>query len=201
MDLAKMLAKIELIESLHDQNFTSIRQTRTGLASLSPNPDIAKGQLSSSCVFQLSVEPKIIHVVGFSEGDHAATPSDIIESTNITRGVIDNYFLGPPRILADPKIQKRKEDLMEDTKLLLEAIQNLPGDKPEDPWTDPKNLAQAIQIGLLDAPHLAGNEYASGKIITQIKNGACLAIDPNSGKPLNENERISRIYTAAETRK
>jgi len=201
MDLAKMLAKIELIESFHDQNFTSIRQTRTGLASLSSHPDMAKGQLSSSCVFQLSVEPKIIHVVGFSEGDHAATPSDIIESTNITRGVIDNYFLGPPRILADPKIQKRKEDLMEDTKLLLEAIQNLPGDKPEDPWTDPKNLAQAIQIGLLDAPHLAGNEYASGKIITQIKNGACLAIDPNSGKPLNENERISRIYTAAETRK
>ena len=201
MDLAKILAKIELIESLHDHNFTSIRQTRTGLASLSPHPDIAKGQLSSSCVFQLSVEPKIIHVVGFSEGDHAATPSDIIESTNIIRGVIDNYFLGPPRILADPEIQERKEDLMEETKLLLEAIQNLPADKPEDPWTDPKNLARAIQKGLLDAPHLAGNEYAAGKIITQIKNGACLAIDPDSGKPLSENERISRIYTAAETRK
>jgi len=201
MDLAKILAKIELIESLHDQNFTTIRQTRTGLASLSPHPDIAKGQLSSSCVFQLSMEPKIIHVVGFSEGDHAATPSDIIESTNIIRGVIDNYFLGPPRILADPEIQERKEDLMEETKLLLEAIQNLPADKPEDPWTDPKNLARAIQKGLLDAPHLAGNEYAAGKIITQIKNGACLAIDPDSGKPLSENERISRIYTAAETRK
>jgi hypothetical protein len=201
MDLAKMLAKIELIESLHDQNFTSIRQTRTGLASLSPHPDKAKGQLSSSCVFQLSVEPKIIHVVGFCEGDHAATPSDIIESANITRGVIENYFLGPPRILADPEIQERKEDLMEETKLLLKAIQNLPVDKPEDPWADPKNLAQAIQIGLLDAPHLAGNEYAAGKIITQIKNGACLAIDPDSGKPLSEKERISRVYTAAEKRK
>ncbi len=201
MDLAKMLAKIELIESLHDQNFTSIRQTRTGLASLSPNPDIAKGQLSSSCVFQLSVEPKIIHVVGFSEGDHAATPSDIIESANITRGVIDNYFLGSPRILADPEIQERKEELVEETKLLLEAIQNLPADKPEDPWTDSKNLARAIQKGLLDAPHLAGNEYAAGKIITQIKNGACLAIDPDSGKSLSEKERISRIYKATETRK
>ncbi len=201
MDIAKMLAKIELIESLHDENFTSIRQTRTGLACLSPHPDIAKGQLSSSCVFQLSVEPKIIHVVGFCEGDHAAIPSDIIESANITRGVIDNYFLGPPRILTDPKIQERKEELVKETKLLLSAIQNLPADKPEDPWTNPKNLAQAIQIGLLDAPHLAGNEYAAGKIITQIKNGACLAINPDSGKPLSEKERISRIYSSAETRK
>jgi hypothetical protein len=201
MDLAKMLAKIELIESLHDENFTSIRQTRTGLASLSPHPNVAKGQFSSSCVFQLSVEPKIIHVVGFSEGDHAATSSDIIESVNITRGVIENYFLGAPQILIDPEIQERKEKLLVETKLLLEAIQNLSPDKPEDPWTDPMNLARAIQVGLLDAPHLAGNEYAVGKIITQIKNGACLTIDPDSGKPLSEKERISRIYEAAETRK
>ncbi len=201
MDLAKMLAKIELIESLHDENFTTIRQTRTGLASLSPHPDRAKGQLSSSCVFQLSVEPRIIHVVGFSEGDHAATPSDIIESTNITRGVIDNYFLGSPRILADPKIQERKEELVEEAKLLLKAIQKLAPDKHEDPWTDPKNLSRAIQVGLLDAPHLAGNEFAAGKIITQIKNGACFTIDPDSGKPLSEKKRISRIYTAAETGK
>jgi hypothetical protein len=201
MDLAKMLAKIELIESLHDENFTSIRQTRTGLASLSPHPDVAKGQLSSSCVFQLSVEPKIIHVVGFCEGDHAAFPSDIIESANITRGVIDNYFLGPPRILTDPEIQARKQELVEETKILLRAIQNLPPDKEQDPWTDPKNLARAIQFGLLDAPHLAGNEYAAGKIITQIKNGACLTIDPDSGKPMSEKERISRIHTAAKKKK
>jgi methylmalonyl-CoA mutase cobalamin-binding subunit len=201
MDLAKILAKIELIESLHDENFTSIRQTRTGLACLSPHPDRAKGQLSASCVFQLSLEPKIIHVVGFSEGDHAATPSDIIESANITRGVIDNYSLGSPHMLADTEIQERKEQLAAEAKLLLKAIQNLPPHKKQDPWTDPKNLARAIRVGLLDAPHLAGNEHAAGKIITQIKNGACLAIDPDSGKPLSEKERISRIYAAAETSK
>jgi hypothetical protein len=201
MDLAKMLAKIELIESLHDENFASIRQTRTGLASLSAHPDMAKGQLSSSCIFQLSLKPEIIHVVGFSEGDHAATPSDIIESANITRGVIDSYFLGSPQILADSEIHKKKEELVRETKILLEAIQNLPPDKPEDSWTDPKNLARAIKVGLLDAPHLAGNEYAAGKIITQIKNGACLAIDPDSGKPLIEKERISRIFSDVKPRK
>ena len=33
-DLAKMLAKIEMIESLEDENFTVYRQARAGLASL-----------------------------------------------------------------------------------------------------------------------------------------------------------------------
>ena len=37
MDLAKMLAKIKLIESLHDDNFYSIREARTGLFSMPAN--------------------------------------------------------------------------------------------------------------------------------------------------------------------
>ena len=193
MDLAKMLAKIELIESLHDENFTSIRQTRTGLASLAPQPDIAKGQLSTSCLFQLSLEPRIIHVVGFCEGDHAATPADIIESANITRGVIENYDLGSPRILDDPRIRDRKKELVDETKFLLKSIQDLPEDKPEDPWTDPKTISLSIQKGLLDAPHLAGNAHAAGKVITRVQNGACYAVDPDSGEPVSEQERISRL--------
>jgi len=193
MDLAKMLAKIELIESLHDNNFTSIRQTRTGLASLSPDPDVAKGQLSSSCLFQMALEPKIVHVVGFCEADHAATPSDIIESAKITRGVIRNFSLGPPQILDDLRIKARKEELAEEAKCLLQAINDLAADKVEDPWTDPKTLAQAIQTGLLDAPHLAGNPYAAGKVLTQIRDGACYAIDSRSENLLDEKERISKI--------
>ncbi len=193
MDLAKMLAKIELIESLHDENFTSIRQTRTGLACLSPDPDVAKGQLSSSCLFQMTLEPKIVHVVGFCEADHAATPPDIIESTKITLGVIKNFSLGAPQILDDPRIKERKEELVEETKYLLQALKNLAADKVKDPWTDPKTLAQAIHKGLLDAPHLAGNPYATGKVHTQIRDGACYAVDPQSGNLLSEKERISRI--------
>jgi len=193
MDLAKMLAKIELIESLHDKNFTSIRQTRTGLASLSPDPDVAKGQLSSSCLFQLTLEPKIVHVVGFCEADHAATPKDIIESAKITLGIINNFSLGAPQILDDPRIRERKEELVEEAKYLLQAIKNLASDKVKDPWTDSKTLAQSILVGLLDAPHLAGNPYAAGKVFTQIRDGACYAVDPQSGNLLSEKERISRI--------
>ena len=193
MDLAKMLAKIELIESLHDKSFTSIRQTRTGLACLSPDPDIAKGQLSSSCLFQMSLEPKIVHVVGFCEADHAATPQDIIESAKISHGIIKNFSLGAPQILDDPRIKERKEELVEEANYLLQAFKNLASDKVKDPWTDPKTIAQAIHKGLLDAPHLAGNPYAAGKVLTQIRDGACYAIDPQSGNLLSEKERISRI--------
>jgi hypothetical protein len=191
MDLAKMLAKIELIESLHDENFTSIRQTRTGLTCLSPDPDVAKGQLSSSCLFQMTLEPNIVHVVGFCEADHAAIPPDIIESAKITLGIIQNFSLGAPQILDDPRIKERKEELVEETKYLLQAIKNLAADKIKDPWTDPKTLAQAIHKGLLDAPHLAGNQYAAGKVLTQIRDGACYAVDPQSGNLLSEKDRIS----------
>ena len=197
MDLAKMLAKIDIIESLHDENFTSIRQTRTGLASLSPDPDIAKGQLSASCLFQMSVKPQIIHVVGFCEGDHAATPSDITESANITRGIIQNFFLGSPQITSDPRITERKEKLVDETNILLQAIKDLPPGKVKDPWIDPQTLAHAIKIGLLDAPHLAGNPDAAGKIITQIHQGACYAIDPESGQRLSEKKRIFRILNSS----
>lgn len=193
MDLAKMLAKIELIESLHDKNFTTIRQMRTGLASLSPDPNVAKGQLCSSSIFQLALEPKIIHVVGFCEGNHAALPSDIIESAKIVQGVINNFSLGPPQILNDSRIKKRKDELVEKAKYLLQAIKKLSSGKVKDAWTDPRTIVRAIQTGLLDAPHLAGCPYAAGKVFTQIINGACVAIDPQSGKRLSEKERISQI--------
>lgn len=193
MDLAKMMAKIELIESLHDKNFISIRQMRTGLASLSPDPDVAKGQLSSSCLFQMALEPKIIHVVGFCEGDHAATPKDVIESAKIAQGVIKSFFLGSPQMLNDPKLRDRKEVLVKEAKYLLQAIKDLSSEKGEDPWTDPKTLSQAVQTGLLDAPHLAGRPHAAGKIVTRIVDGACCAVDPQTGNSMSEKERISRI--------
>lgn len=193
MDLAKMLAKIELIESLHNKNFTSIRQMRTGLASLSPDPDIAKGQLSSSCLFQMALDPKIIHVVGFSEGDHAATATDIVESVKIAQGVIKNFLLGPPQMLNDQKLKKRKDELVSEAKYTLQAIQDLSSGRVEDPWIDPETLCRAVQTGLLDAPHLSGRPHAAGKIITRVIDGACYAVDPESGEPLSEKDRISRI--------
>ncbi|MFX0152567.1 MAG: methionine synthase, partial [Candidatus Hodarchaeota archaeon] len=47
-DLAKMMAKTTLIENLHDKNFNTFRQVRTGLLSFPEDPHLAKGQLASS---------------------------------------------------------------------------------------------------------------------------------------------------------
>ena len=193
MDLAKMLAKIELIESLHDEHFASIRQTRAGLTSLSTDPDVAKGQLAASSYSQLALEPKIVHVVGFCEADHAATSADVIESAKIVQGVIVNFFLGTLLTTKDENVKKRKGKLIEEAKHLLEAIQKIASDNVDDPWTDPVTLAQAVKIGLLDAPHLCGNPHAAGKVFTQIKDGACVAVDLETGQIVSEEERISRI--------
>ena len=132
-------------------------------------------------------------MVGFCEGDHAATPADIIESLKITEGVIKNHHLGSVPMVDSQKIQERKKELVTETTLLLEAIKNLAPTGTEDPWSEPQNLAQSVKIGLLDAPHLCGNPEAAGKVFTLIKEGACRSIDPESGAILTEKERISRL--------
>ena len=192
MDLAKMLAKIELIESLHDDDFTSLRQTRAGLLSFAADMDIAKGQLAASTVVQLAIKPAIIHVVGYSEGDHAATASEIIESCRIVHGVIRNCRTGMPNMLSDPAVQERKKELVSDANILLEAIRSL-GMGQSDALTDSRVIAQAIQTGLLDAPHLCGCPDAAGKLATAPVDGAIRALDPESGEVLTEQERIDRL--------
>ena len=52
---------------------------------LSPRENVAKGQLAASTVHALQIQPHIIHVVGYCEGDHAAEASDVIESCEIVQ--------------------------------------------------------------------------------------------------------------------
>ncbi len=192
MDLAKMLAKIELIEGLHDDNFTSLRQTRAGLLSFAVDMDVAKGQLAAGTVVQLAIQPHIVHVVGYSEGDHAVTAPELIESCRIVHGAIRNCCTDMPDMLCDRTVQERKEELITEAELLLEAIRSL-GESSSDPLTDPQVIVRAIKLGLLDAPHLCGNPDAAGKLATAPVNGAIRALDPESGKILTEEERIARI--------
>lgn len=192
MDIAKMLAKIDLVESLHDQNFKSYRMIRTGLASLSADPDFAKGQLASSLTISMALKPHIVHVVGFSEGDHLASPADVIESCKIARGVIDNSFDGMPNLSKIPNIAQRKAKIISETKILLDAVKNLKQDD-NDPLLDPIVLTKAIEIGLLDAPLLKGRKAAKGELITKIIDGSCQAVNPDNGGVLGEKERIESL--------
>ncbi len=213
MDLGKMLAKLELIESLVDRDFKVWRQVRAGLASFPVDLSLAKGQLATSTLVSMNVKPHIVHVVGFCEGDHAATPEDVIESCKIVRGVIRNCLHGMPDMTLSEEVQVRKAQLLQEARALLEAIARLPELVPglldslpgqrsgySDPLVNPKVLAFAIKTGLLDAPHLVGNPAAFGKVCTSMVNGACVAVDPESGKVLPEADRIERILRALEKR-
>jgi hypothetical protein len=172
-DIAKMLAKRDLIESLHDETFTSLRQVRTGLMSLSTNMNLAKGQLASSIALALNLEPHIVHVVGYSEAQFAASPQVVIESCQIAHGVIRSRLQLSPDAASDPRVGLRRKELLEQAARLLQAIAAL-GDG-DHALTDPAVIARAIAVGLLDAPHLKGNRYAKGAVKTKLVNGACVA--------------------------
>lgn len=192
MDLAKMLAKIELIESLEDENFKVYRQVRAGLASLSADLDVAKGQLAASTYLAMSVKPHIIHVVGFSEADHAAKPEDVIESCKIVRGVIRSGLHGMADMTQDASVISRRNELLSEAKVLLSALRELYPDS-YDSWADPIVLADAIQRGIIDAPHLRGNPNAKGTLETRIIDGKCLAYSRKLGRPISERERLSEL--------
>jgi len=193
MDIAKMLAKDEMIESLSDSNFTVLREVRAGLAHLSPVPSVAMGQLAASAAISLSLKPHILHVVGYSEGDHAIFADELIQSCNIVHGVLRNLLHGMPDITGSDKIKQRKEELKSEAGIILEELQRRGRDKSEDPWSDADNIAEAIRTGLLDAPHFKGNLHLFGEITTRLIDGAYYAVDRDTGEPLSEQERIERL--------
>ncbi|MCE5328978.1 cobalamin B12-binding domain-containing protein [bacterium] len=193
MDLAKMLAKIELIESLHDETFTTLRQSRTGLYSMSGNFNANKGQLASSTMLQMQINPHIVHVVAYCESEHAAKPEDIIESSEIVIKVVNNYLYGCPDMKNNPEVIGRKKQLIKDAELIIEKIKGLDREgKFADPLIAPEIIGKSIKLGILDAPHLKDVKAACGKIKTGFFNGANLTVDEN-GKPIDELKRLTKF--------
>jgi methylmalonyl-CoA mutase cobalamin-binding subunit len=150
-DLAKMLAKLEIVGQLADDGFRIWREVRAGLASLAPQPAIAKGQLAASTLLSLQVRPHIVHVVGFCEGDHAATPAEIVESCQIVQGVIRDAWQGMPDMRHERSVLLRKRELLDQALRIIEAVAGLSQDQP---LTDPGVLAAAVRRGILTAPQL-----------------------------------------------
>jgi hypothetical protein len=201
IDLAKMLAKIELIEDLHDQDFRSYRQVRPGLLSYPVDLAAAKGQLAFSTVLGMMLKPDIVHVVAYCEAQYAATPSEIIKSCKIANRIIQDYMDGfPDDLLNDERIQHRKDELKKEARTLLKVIEGL-REGQKEPLTSPEVLTKAVMTGLLDAPDLKGNPVAKGEITTDIVDGACVTIDPKTGRVLPEKERIKRVLAALYRRK
>ena len=195
MDLAKVLAQIEITESLHDENFTSYRQTRAGLPFLSGDLSVAKGQLAASTMLQMAVNPDIIHVVGYSEAEYAATPDVVIESAKIVRGVIRSCLDGNVDSAADLAVLARKNELIKEAEYLLDFIKFCYGEY-EDPLFDPAVLADCVRRGILDAPHIVKNEEYRGTLKTRIINGRCVAWDTCTQEEMSEERRLEGIYVA-----
>ena len=201
MDLAKILAMIDLVEGLHDDEFRSYRQVRPGLSSFPVDPDAGRARLVLSTLVGMAFRPSILHVVAYCEGAHIAGPEEIVESARMARWTIseastDSLF---ERLLEAPQVQRRKEQVLKEAQAILDAIAELAGDEP-DPLASAAAIERAIRLGILDAPDLEGNEAAAGVARTAIIDGACVSVDPKTRMPLAEEERLARILSEASNR-
>lgn len=191
MDLAKMLAVLEIIKPLAKKGFKIWKQTRIGLLSHPLDPDAARGHLAASTYLQMALKPDIYHIVGHTEAHHAATADDVIEASKIVRRAIHNA-LGAPNMTRSPEVQDRKRHLITEAQITLEAIQNLAEHNVDDPLVDPATLTKAVTTGVLDAPQLMNNSFGRGLIRTRVVDGACEVVD-ESGRILSEGERLSKL--------
>ncbi len=200
MDIAKMLAKKSLISQLVDDEFKVLTQVRAGLSSFPININKAKGQLAYSTFLGMSLKPDIVHVVAFSEADHAANSDDVIESCQIAKQVINNLTYYNTDFITDPVVKKRRDRLILEADLLINGIIKMANSiyKCHSPLSTPEVLAKAIKIGLIDAPHLKGNKEACGNLRTRLVDGACYAYDYVRNKVIDESERIEEIIKEEE---
>jgi methylmalonyl-CoA mutase cobalamin-binding subunit len=196
MDLAKMLACLELTAPLAGPDFRVWRQTRTGLLSYPLDTDSARAHLSASVYLQMALKPHIVHVVSHTEAHHAAIAEDVVEACNLARRAIDNALRGQPDMSCDPIVQQRQKKLVREARVTIDAISALAGPDVADPLADPVTLARAVTTGVLDAPHLLNNPFARGQIVTRMDNrGACVAANPATGEPVAEEQRIEGLDT------
>jgi hypothetical protein len=191
-----MLACLDLIEPLGGPDFRIWKQTRTGLLSYPLDEDAARGHLSASVYLQMALRPHILHVVGHTEAHHAATAAEVVEACKLARRAIENALRGQPDMSCDPAVQQRREELVREARVTLDAIRALAGPGVDDPLTDAGTLTRAVTTGILDAPHLLNNPFARGEIVSRIDGrGACVGVSPETGLLLGEQERIATLNT------
>jgi hypothetical protein len=193
MDLAKVTAQIYLTESLADSGFRVYREVRAGLPFLSGDKNVAKGQLAASTALAMNVAPHIIHVVGYSEAEFAATPEVVIESCGIVRGVVRSTLFGNADSRADPRVRERRDELIAEAEYLLAFISDEYAGVSSDPLGDAAVIADCVKRGILDAPHIVRPDNTAGAIRTRVVGGKCVAWDADSGAPITERERLGRF--------
>lgn len=191
MDIAKALAKMEIVKKLEDKNFRIIRMIRTGLLSFPADPNAAMGQLVSTMFYGAYLRPHIVHVVAYCEAMHRATSKEIIESVKMVKRALNIAREGLPDFSSDKKIEKRKDILIEEASLIIEAIKKI-GNGKEESLLDGDILHAAVKLGILDAPGLKGFSVANGKIKTAVIDGANVVVDED-GNVVSEKKRLKDL--------
>jgi hypothetical protein len=107
--------------------------------------------------------------------------------------VLKNCLEDLPDMTSDPAVRARKEHLISEARILLDALSKIGADASENAWTDARVLAYAIKEGFLDTPHFKGNPHLCGEIATHLVDGGWHAVDTSSGKILGEEERIRAL--------
>ncbi|MDO4564010.1 MAG: cobalamin B12-binding domain-containing protein [Clostridia bacterium] len=192
MDYARVLAMIEMVESLEDDSFKTYRQTRAGLPLFNADPYVAKGQLAASTFMQMAVKPHIIHVVGYCEADHAAGAEEIIESCKIVKGVIRHTLGDKFSMEKDERIAARKEELISEARVLLDFIRNKYS-YDSDPLMNPVILVDVVKKGYMDTVHIVKGDKFKGDLHTTFANGACVAYDKQTKGVLSEAARLAHL--------
>jgi methylmalonyl-CoA mutase cobalamin-binding subunit len=196
MDIAKMLAVMEIVSVLETQNFRIWKQTRTGLLSYPVDLNQARAHLATTVFVQMALEPDIVHIVGYTEANHAVTGLEVIESCTMAQKAIDHALQSQIDLTSPDNIHKRVRELVFDAKILIDAIRQLGAGNSVDALSDPAVLSAAVCEGLLDAPQLINNPYGKGEISTVIDHrGACVVTDKYSDESISEKDRVSKILS------
>ncbi len=195
MDFARVLAMWDIVQPLIDEDFNIIKETRAGLAYLSPRDTAAKGQLVASTMIQMAIQPDIMHIVSFCEGNHAARPEDIIESCKLVKNVIHDSLFGLPNLAEDPNVLSRKKELLSQARYLLSNLYYYGLEMGyKDPFLSVEFLTHIVEKGIFDAPQLRDNNAALGVMKTRIIDGKCVMVDGNGNKLL-EQQRLENLIS------
>lgn len=203
-DLAKMSAGMEMARKIsfgRPAPASILRETRTGIESLSADMDLAKWQLARSTFLQMCMNPHIIHIVSYCEANYAARPADIIDSSRLIRRAVRIFREHKEDIvkyLNDPIVLDRKEFLIRESSYLLEQIAKLHPRYEPCPLESMARflgnedvLATAIEQKLMTAPGIVNARYKGDFMTKPMKYGMINVVDNfTNSRIVTEEERL-----------
>lgn len=201
-DIAKMTAGLEMAKRIsmgRRSPATILRETRTGIESLSVDMARAKWQLARSTFLQMCVDPHIIHIVSYCEANYAARPADIIDSSKLIRRAVRLFRENKEDIMKEtnvPVVQERKDYLIKESTYLVNEIAKLNSQyqpcplEQIAPFVGAEDvIASSIEKKLMSAPGIVNEKYKGDYCTKPMKYGMINLVD-NFENPNVVSEKI-----------